>query len=194
MKTKQFLFTFALVTFALVSGAVEKPKMNVIPLNDEKALIAVANEKPAYFELSILSEKGDLVYYKESSSEITDFRQLINYSNLENGNYSLKLKVNNTYVSRNLAINNNEMIVGETKMMYAPYFALENDILKLSFLNFDEENMKFRILQDGELVFENRLGNEFVISEGFDISKLEKGNYEIELSSYKNQFSYNIEK
>jgi hypothetical protein len=194
MKTKQFLFTFALVAFALVSGAVEKPKMNVIPLNDEKALIAVANEKPAYFELSILSEKGDLVYYKESSSEITDFRQLINYSNLENGNYSLKLKVNNTYVSRNLAINNNEMIVGETKMMYAPYFALENDILKLSFLNFDEENMKFRILQDGELVFENRLGNEFVISEGFDISKLEKGNYEIELSSYKNQFSYNIEK
>jgi hypothetical protein len=194
MKTKQFLFTFALVTFALVSGAVEKPKMNVIPLNDEKALIAVANEKPAYFELSILSEKGDLVYYKESSSEIADFRQLINYSNLENGNYSLKLKVNNTYVSRNLAINNNEMIVGETKMMYAPYFALENDILKLSFLNFDEENMKFRILQDGELVFENRLGNEFVISEGFDISKLEKGNYEIELSSYKNQFSYNIEK
>jgi hypothetical protein len=154
----------------------------------------VANEKPAYFELSILSEKGDLVYYKESSSEITDFRQLINYSNLENGNYSLKLKVNNTYVSRNLAINNNEMIVGETKMMYAPYFALENDILKLSFLNFDEQNMKFRILQDGELVFENRLGNEFVISEGFDISKLEKGNYEIELSSYKNQFSYNIEK
>jgi hypothetical protein len=194
MKTKQFLFTFALVAFALVSGAVEKPKMNVIPLNDEKALIAVANEKPAYFELSILSEKGDLVYYKESSSEITDFRQLINYSNLENGNYTLKLKVNNTYVSRNLAINNNEMIVGETKMMYAPYFALENDILKLSFLNFDEENMKFRILQDGELVFENRLGNEFVISEGFDISKLEKGNYEIELSSYKNQFSYNIEK
>ncbi|HSM47838.1 MAG TPA: hypothetical protein VK872_08500 [Draconibacterium sp.] len=194
MKTKQFLFTFALVAFALVSGAVEKPKMNVIPLSDEKALIAVANEKPAYFELSILSEKGDLVYYKESSSEITDFRQLINYSNLENGNYSLKLKVNNTYVSRNLAINNNEMIVGETKMMYAPYFALENDILKLSFLNFDEENMKFRILQDGELVFENRLGNEFVISEGFDISKLEKGNYEIELSSYKNQFSYNIEK
>jgi hypothetical protein len=194
MKTKQFLFTFALVAFALVSGAVEKPKMNVIPLSDEKALIAVANEKPAYFELSILSEKGDLVYYKESSSEITDFRQLINYSNLENGNYTLKLKVKDTYVSRNLAINNNEMIVGETKMMYAPYFALENDILKLSFLNFDEENMKFRILQDGELVFENRLGNEFVISEGFDISKLEKGNYEIELSSYKNQFSYNIEK
>jgi hypothetical protein len=194
MKTKQFLFTFALVAFALVSGAVDKPKMNVIPLSDEKALIAVVNEKPAYFELSILSEKGDLVYYKESSSEITDFRQLINYSNLENGNYTLKLKVNDTYVSRNLAINNNEMIVGETKMMYAPYFALENDILKLSFLNFDEENMKFRILQDGELVFENRLGNEFVISEGFDISKLEKGNYEIELSSYKNQFSYNIEK
>lgn len=194
MKTKQFLFTFALVAFALVSGAVEKPKMNVIPLSDEKALIAVANENPTYFELSIVAENGDLVYHKESTSEITDMRQIINYSNMENGNYTLKVKVKDTYVLRDFEINNKGMVVGESKMNYSPYFDFHSDVLKLSYLNFDEENVKFKIYNQGELVFENKLGKDFVISAGFDLSQLDKGKYEIELSSYKNQFSYHIQK
>lgn len=194
MKTKQFLFALALVAFALVSGAVEKPKMNVIPLSDENALIAVANENPAYFELSIVAENGDLVYHKESTSEITDLRQIINYSNMENGNYTLKLKLKDTYVSRDFEINNKGMLVGEAKLKYSPYFDFRSNVLKLSYLNFDEENVKFKIYNEGGLVFENKLGKDFVISAGFDLSQLEKGKYEVELSSYKNQFSYNIEK
>lgn len=194
MKTIKFLSVFALVAVVGIATAVEKPKMNVIALNDEKALIAIANENPAYFELSIKAENGDLVYYKESATELTNLRQVIDYSKLENGFYSLKLNVKDTYVSKDFEINNKRMIVGETKMKYAPHFNYSSDILKLSYLNFDEENVKFKIYNDGELVFENKLGKDFVISAGFDLSQLEKGNYEIELSSYKNQFSYNIEK
>jgi hypothetical protein len=194
MKTIKFLSVFALVAVVGIATAVEKPKMNVIALNDEKALIAIANENPAYFELSIEAENGDLVYYKESTTELTDLRQVIDYSKLENGFYSLKLNVKDTYVSRDFEINNKRMIVGETKMKYAPHFNYSSDILKLSYLNFDEENVRFKIYSNGELVFENKLGKDFVISAGFDLSQLEKGNYEIELSSYKNQFSYHIEK
>jgi len=178
----------------LVSGAVEKPKMNVIPLSDENALIAVANENPTYFELSIVAENGDLVYHKESTSEITDLRQIINYSNMEDGNYTLKVKLKDTYVLRDFEINNKGMVVGDAKMKYSPYFDFNSDVLKLSYLNFDEENVKFKIYNEGELVFENKLGKEFVISAGFDLSQLEKGKYEVELTSYKNQFSYNIKK
>ena len=194
MKTKQFLSALAAVAFAVTVTAVEKPKMNVIPLSDENALIAVANENPAYFELSILAENGDLVYYKESATETTDLRQIINYSNMENGLYTLKLKVKDTYVSRDFEINSKGMKVGESKMKYTPHFAYSSDVLKLSYLNFDQENVKFKIYSEGDLVYEKRLGKEFVISAGFDISQLEEGKYEIELSSMNNQFSYNIEK
>ena len=194
MKTNQFLSALAAVALAVTVNAVEKPKMNVIPLSDENALIAVANENPAYFELSIQAENGDLVYYKESASEVSDLRQLINYSNLENGNYTLKAKVKDTYVLRDFEISNKGMVVGEAKMKYSPYFDFNSGVLKLSYLNFDEENVKFKIYNEGELVYENKLGKDFVISAGFDLSQLEKGKYEIELSSYKNQFSYHIEK
>jgi hypothetical protein len=194
MKTIKFFLTIATVAVVMAATAVEKPKMNVIPLDDEKALIAIANEKPAYFELSIEAKNGDLVYYKESAKEITDLREVINYSDMDNGFYTLKLKVNDTYVSRDFEINNKGMKVGESKMEYAPHFAYSGDVLKLSYLNCDKENVKFKIFNDGGLVFENKLGKDFVISAGYDLSKLEKGKYEIELTSMNNQFSYNIEK
>jgi hypothetical protein len=194
MKTKQFLLTFTAVAFAVVATAVEKPKMNVIALSDENALIAIANENPAYFELSIEAKNGDLVYYKESETEITDLRQVINYSNMDYGFYIFKLKVKDTYVSRDFEINNKGMVVGESKMEYAPHFDYNSDVLKLSYLNFDKENVKFKIYNNGELVYENKLGNEFVLNAGYNLSKLESGKYQIELTSISNQFSYNIEK
>jgi len=177
-----------------IATAVEKPKMNVIRLSDETALIAVANENPAYFELSIKAENGDMVYYKESDKEITNLRQIIDYSNLKSGSYSLKLKANDTFLTTDFEIDNKGIKVGETKMSYAPHFNFSGDVLKFSYLNFDKEYVKFKIYSNGEMVFENKMGNDFVLTAGYDLSKLEAGKYEVELTSMNNHFSYNIEK
>ena len=194
MKTIKFFFTISLVTLVLATMAVEKPQMNVIRLDDEKALIAISNEKPAHFQLSIESEYGDLVYYKESETELTNLRQGINYAALENGSYTMKLKVNDTFLTTGFKINNKGLNVGETKVNYDPYFSFSDNVLKLSYLNFDKENMQFRIYINGDLEYENRLGKDFVITAGYDLSKLEPGKYQIELSSLSNQFSYIVEK
>ncbi len=194
MKTIKILSVFAFVAIVGIATAVEKPKMNIIRLSDETALIAIANEKPAYFELSIKSENGDIVYYRESDKEITNLRQIIDYSNLRAGSYSLKLKANDTFLSTDFEIDNKGMKVGETKMSYAPHFNFSGDVLKLSYLNFDKENVEFKIYSNGEMVFENKLGNDFVLNAGYDLSKLEAGKYEVELTSMNNEFSYNIEK
>lgn len=194
MKAIRLFLTITASVLILISTATEKPKMNFIPLNDEKALIAISNEKPAYFELSIEAQNGNLVYHKESDKEISDLRQVINYSNMENGIYTIKLKVNDTFISRDFEIKNKRMTVDEAKIGFAPYFSYSGDILILSYLNFDKENVKLKIYNDGNLVFENKLGKDFVLNAGFDMSKLGKGKYEIELSSLNNQFSYAIEK
>ncbi len=194
MKAIRLFLTITASVLVLISTATEKPKMNFIPLNDEKALIAISNEKPAYFELSIEAQNGNLVYHKESDKEISDLRQVINYSNMENGIYTIKLKVNDTFISRDFEIKNKRMTVDEAKIGFAPYFSYSGDILILSYLNFDKENVKLKIYNDGNLVFENKLGKDFVLNAGFDMSKLGKGKYEIELSSLNNQFSYAIEK
>ena len=194
MKTIKFFLTIVAFTIVTVTTAVEKPQMNVIRLDDEKALIAISNEKPAHFELSITSEYGDLVYYKESESELANLRQVINYAALENGLYTMKLKVNDTFLTTDFKIDNSGMKVGETKINYEPYFSYSGNVLKLSYLNFDKENVRLRIYNNGDLEFENKLGKDFVINAGYDLSKLNPGTYQIELSSLTNQFSYNLEK
>jgi hypothetical protein len=194
MKTIKILSVLTLVAVVGIAAATEKPKMNVIPLGNEKALIAIENEKPAYFELSIESQYGDLVYYKESATELTNLRQVINYAALEKGSYSMKLKVNDTFLKTDFTIDHKSMMVGESRMEYAPYFEFKNNDLKFSYLNFDKENMGIKIINNGEVVFEKKLGKDFIITSGYDLSKLDAGKYQVELTSMNNQFTYDIEK
>jgi hypothetical protein len=85
MKTIKLAFTVAALAVATIATAVEKPKMNVIPLNSERAIVSVTNENSAIFEVSIEAENGDLVYYKQTSEPVTDFRQVYDFKNLAEG-------------------------------------------------------------------------------------------------------------
>jgi len=194
MKTMKTLLASVFAFMAISALAVERPTMNVIKLEDEKAIITIDNENPVKFELSIESTEGDVVFYKESEKELTNLRQTIDYSQLEDGSYILKLKLNDTFVSTNLEIEKGVMEVGESKTTYAPYFSFKNDLLKLSYLNFDEENLSIRIYTDRLLIYEDRLGKEFDVHAGYDLSKLVTGRYQIELITSNNYFTHEIEK
>jgi len=47
-----------------IATPVEKPKMDVIPLTADRAIVSVTNENPALFEMFIETQDGDLVYFK----------------------------------------------------------------------------------------------------------------------------------
>jgi len=194
MKTIKFFLTIVGIAIVMIATAVEKPTMNVIRLDNEKALIAIENGNPVQFELSIESQNGDLLYYKKSKTNLTNLRQVINYSELENGEYLMKLKVNDTFLTTDFRIDNNGIKMEGTKTTYAPHFEFKSNILKFSYLNFDKENMKFKIYNNDELVYENKLGKDFVITEGYDLSKLEAGKYQVELSSLTSDYTFNIQK
>ena len=66
MKTIKLVFTVMAVAVAAIVTGVEKPKMNVIPVTADRAIVSIENENPAQFEVSIAAENGDLVYYKQT--------------------------------------------------------------------------------------------------------------------------------
>lgn len=194
MKTIRLLFTVTAVAIAAIVTAVEKPKMDVIPLNANQAIVSVTNENPALFEMSIETNNGDLVYYKQTTKISTEYKKTFDFANLQNGSYILKLKVNDTRVYREFEVNNNEIVVGDSKMKFDPYFSFKNNELKFSYLNFDQENFNVSIYNENELFFNKKLGKDFAIQEGFNLSKLEKGNYTVVLSSLSNEYVYTLEK
>lgn len=183
----------AVAVAAIVTG-VEKPKMNVIPVTLDRAIVSIENENPAQFEVSIEAENGDLVYYKQSSNPITDYRKVFDFKDLEAGSYVFNLKVNETSVSNEFSVSHKGIVVGEKKMRFAPYFNYNNQVLKLSYLNFDEEPLKLKFFGEDGLVYQTQLGKDFNIATGYDLTNLEKGAYTVVLSSYNNEFTYNLVK
>jgi hypothetical protein len=194
MKTIKFLTTVTAVAIVAIASAVEKPKMNVIPLTADRAIVSITNENAAYFELSIEAKSGEMVYYKQSSKPLTDYQKIFDFADLKDGDYVMNLKVNDTKLSKNFEVARKGIYVGDSKLTFDPYFDYNNNVLKLSYLNFDRKNLKLYFYNDEGLVYETKLGNDFAVSSGYDLTKLEKGNYRVILSSLNNEFVYNLKK
>ena len=194
MKTIKFLTTVVAVAIVAIASAVEKPKMNVIPLTADRAVVSITNENPAFFELSIETKNGEMVYYKQSSKPLTDYQKIFDFADLKDGDYVMNLKVKDTKLSKNFEVDRKGIYVGDSKLTFDPYFVYNDNVLKLSYLNFDRKSMKLFIFNNEGLVYETKLGNDFTISSGYDLTKLEKGNYRVVLSSINNDFTYNLEK
>jgi len=181
MKTMKTLIVVTAVAFATIASAVERPKMNVIPLEADRASIVLWNNNPAYFEISISAEDGSTVYYNETKSKLNSYNKVYDFSDLKDGDYQVSVKVNNTKVKRNLKIDRGNIIVGDSKTSYDPYLLVNENVLKISYLNFDGENIGLKIYNDGELVYRTNIGNQFNINAGYDLSKLQAGNYDLVL-------------
>lgn len=194
MKTIKLVFTVMAVAVAAIATGVEKPKVNVVPLSADRAIVSIENENPAQFEVSIEADNGDLVYYKKTNEPITDYRKVYDFKDLEAGNYVFNLKVNDTSVSNEFSVSSKGIVIGEKKMRFAPYFNYEEGVLQLSYLNFDQEPLKLNFFNEKGLVYQTELGKDFNIATGYDLSKLEKGNYRVVLSSYSNEYAYDIVK
>lgn len=194
MKTIKLVFTVMAVAIVAMATAVEKPKMNVIPLTADRAIVSIQNDKEALLELSIHAESGDLVYYKQSAKPLSSYQKIFDFTDLENGNYTMALKVNDTRLTKEISVNSKEIVIGKEKLRFDPYFAYADNELKLSYLNFDKELYVLSIYGEYGLVYESKLGNELALTSGYDLSKLAEGNYKVVLSSLNSEFSFNIEK
>jgi hypothetical protein len=146
--------------------------------------------------MSIEDKTGAIVYYKQTNNSITDYRKVYDFAGLEAGEYVFNLKVNDTKVSNNFEVSDNGIVVGESKMRFAPYFNYEEKegVLQLSYLNFDKEPLKLNFYNENGLVYKTELGKDFNIVTGYDLSKLEKGNYRVVLTSYSNEYAYDLVK
>jgi hypothetical protein len=194
MKTGKFFSTVAAVAIAAIATAVERPKMDVVPLNADQARISITNENPAIFEMSIETQGGDLVYYKQTTSASTEYQKVFDFADLENGKYVLNLKVNDTKVIQDFEVRNDKIVVGDSKTRFDPYFMFKDNQLKFSYLNFDQENFTMYIYNSDGLFFSKKIGKDFSIQKGFDLTALESGSYKVVLSSLSNEYVYSLVK
>jgi len=194
MKTKRTLITVLAVVTAIVASATDLSKLMVSPLNANQLIVSVVNDNVSNFEISLFAQNGDLVYFKQSEKPISSYQKIFDVRNLENGKYRMTLKMEGASVEKDFTVTTNKIFLGKSELNIDPYFIFDGKDLKLSYLNFKNEKIKLEIYDENELIFKTKLGDDFSIHSGYNLSKLEAGNYKAVLSSFDKTFTYHFAK
>lgn len=185
MKT---ITTTLLLMAAVMAGAIEKPRLEVTPISASRASVTLLNTAPGFLEATFSKTDGSVIYSTRTNEGIQDYQKVFDFSDVEDGNYLLTFKINNTSVMREIAIERGSIKVGDSNLRYDPYVTLKDNTLKLSYLNFDQRNVKFTLRQNNDVVYEANLGRDFSLLRGFDLSKLASGKYETVISDGRNTY------
>lgn len=194
MKTmKTFI---AVVIAGLIGGgamASGNLKVNIASGNNESTEVEISNVKMSQFEIEVMSENGDVVFYKETKAPATNYKRNYDFSRLEDGTYFFTVRIDNESTKTKFDIERGQVkIVGEKKMV-DPVFVFENKELKLSYLNFNGDNTILIVYDSSRSqLYEKDLKSDFVTQHGIDFSKTPKGTYEVVLSSGNEVHSYDV--
>lgn len=191
MKT---IFTLMLAVFVYGSiSASGNLRVNITDLNNSLTEVEILNAKMSMFEIDVKNEKGELVFFKETTSPATNYKRKYDFSKLENGVYFFTVKIDNESKETKFSVENGKMTVLKQTKMVEPVFIFDNSQLKLSYLNFDGENSSLTVYDSSRNeLYRKNLSSDFVTQHGLDFSKVGRGSYRAVLSSGNNAFSYDI--
>jgi hypothetical protein len=190
----------ALLLLPLMSSAKgrEKTKSNakvyMHPLNKEcHAAITITSVEEGKFTLTVESENGASVYYNEVMNSPEQFSKVFDFSNLRDGEYTLKLK--SKYETKETQF---DIVGGKIKVFNAekevPVFKTSGEKAEILVPNASNLNYSISIVnENGEELYSTYESKEN-IKKVFDFSKLEKGKYQILASTSKTSYAFGFEK
>ena len=186
--------TLVAFTFATIVSATQIPKVGIHPLHSKQIIVTTVNNGVFDFEISIYAKNGDIVYYKQSEKPISTYQKIFDVKDLVNGVYTMKLNVNGISLEKDFSVTSKKIYVHDLMVDIEPYFSFDGKDLKFSYLNTKMEKFNVEIFTGNELVYKEKIGNQFPINSGYNLSKLETGNYRLVLSSPEKEFEYQFMK
>ncbi|HAQ20160.1 MAG TPA: hypothetical protein DCR40_13160 [Prolixibacteraceae bacterium] len=184
------LFVFA--AFANTLMASGNLKVNIQPLSADKAVIAISSLTESNLKITLEDRLGQIVYYKEVAEPTGDYKKIYDFSELEAGSYKLSVKSDKLTAERSFEIKNWKIDVGDEKIRLEPFFGYQDGIVRCSYLNFPKENLTLYFFDKQGLLYSKEIGRNFTVCEALDLSKLEKGIYEVVLSTGDKRYTYPI--
>jgi hypothetical protein len=184
MKTKIWIFTVLAFLVAATGNATDFPSMNVIPVEENKAMLAYKASNAATLEITLSDCQGDILYFKRTNQKEKEFNQVFDFSELKDGNYCMCVNYGNRSVKRDLMVQGEKITVGAPMRCYEPFFCLEEKMLNISFFNSPQKQVYVNVYQNGQHVDGFKLGKELSIQKRLDLSNLKSGDYEIVVTDF----------
>lgn len=187
-------FVLVLALAAKVTIAAGNLSLNLVPVTGEKALLDISSYTGETLTIKITDDTENIVYYSEGVEAADKIQKVYDFSNLEEGNYTLTVLSDGLSVEREFRKENNTIEVGEEATVLPPTFSVKDDLLRCSYLNFAKKDVKLELYDGNDVIYSKKIGNHFSMTEGLNLRKLEHGSYTVCLTDGTREFTYNIEK
>jgi hypothetical protein len=191
-KMKTLFVAILAMLAASVATASGNLKVNMANNENDLAIVEISNTEMVHYEIELLDEVGNTVYEMETEAPRNELKKRYDFSNLENGTYWYYVRIDGEEVSKKLSIEYGEAKVMDIRKTAEPYFHQDDNMIKLSYLNFENENIKLYIYDNNTLLEEASLGKDMAIHKALDLSALNSGEYKLVLTNEFNIYEHSV--
>ncbi|MFW5822953.1 MAG: T9SS type A sorting domain-containing protein [Tangfeifania sp.] len=189
---KKALLTTVLSVLAAAVFASGNLKVNMSQAESEKAVVEATNARMELFKVEVQDEFGDVVYSKSTKTQAENYKMKYDFSALEDGTYFLNVKHGNEYYQKRFRLERGDVEVISQRKVAEPFFIQKGDKIKMSYLNFPQEETSIHVYDKSGLLHEQTLENEFAIHKAIDLSELRPGDYKIVFATGLDIFEHDV--
>lgn len=193
MKTmKTTLLVTVLAFIASAAFATGNLKVNMEQTASEETVVEASNVEAKLFEVEIMDAYGDRFFSKKTDDKSFTYKRKYDLSALEEGTYFMTVKHGDEKFQKEFTVRSGDIQVVNQRKVVEPHFKVDGDMVKLSYLNFPNDNMSISVFDQGKLLHEEKLETQFTVHKALDLSELRAGNYKVVFASGLDIFEYDV--
>lgn len=186
-----FVLALAMVVNTAIGAGNLSTKIEL--LDGKKAVVEISSISKSDLKISITDKANNVIYTGNVNKVSGDYRQVFDFSLLEDGNYCLKVESNDVCTSRNFSKNELEIKVQDEKTSIKPYFEFKNGLLRLTYLNFNKESLKLSVYEGNNQLYSKNLNSGFTVNEALKFSGLAFGKYTVVLLAGETEHYFELD-
>lgn len=182
------LIVFVLSISAFANG---DPTTNFIEKSSDATMkLTVPADNNA--NVTLLNQKGRTVSsaYLVKNNDVRTY----DFSEVKEGTYTFIIDTEFKSVEKTILVENQSLKVLNEETMYRPLISVEGDILTISYINLNEEDISIKIEDNSHLYMDKKVGNDVAFGKKLNIEKLPKGEFTATLSTGDNTYNYYFER
>lgn len=190
-------FKISLVSIAIASVSISSyasGDINVSPMK-ESSLARVEIDVPALDDVKVsVLDPGGIVIHNDLISKNSEYEKLFNFSQVEDGVYTVVTKTGYTTVAKTIELDNNNLSVINKEFSYEPIFKIDGDILTVNYLNRSNQDISIYLLDSAKDYYKEEGDNSISYGKMLNIKKLPLGEYKVVLAVGEKEYNYNFKR
>lgn len=204
MKTIKMIFTLAIAAFVVnAAHASGNLKVNLASNDVDLTVVeisnaivnseSISNATMNKVEFEVIDSSGNNLYRMKTTKSSPDFNKRYDFSELEDGIYWYSVRMDKEEVTKKFAIDDGVVEVLDIRKTLEPYFVQDEDFLKISYLNYENENINLYVYDsNNSLLAEANLGRDFSINKAVRLSDLRYGDYAVVITNKNDVYEHQV--